>query len=129
MKKEQKKGIRNLVLIFLFFIVCFAAYKKDKQIKQKDIVYGCRTHLIERKLNDEQKIGRKIFNSYCSVCHKLDKYILGPKLKDVSKNDWLKFQKKRVIRKDSIYNHELFFSEESIVLDSISLDYLWKYLH
>ncbi|WP_196886471.1 c-type cytochrome [Aureivirga sp. CE67] len=131
MNKEQKRGLLNLVLILIFFVICFAACERDRLINRTDIVYGCGTYLVERELNNEQKIGTKIFNSNCAACHKFDKKLIGPKLENVSKESWQRFQNLEITNKDSVnyHYHRFFFQNDKTHLDSTSLNRLWQYLH
>ncbi len=48
---------------------------------------------INLSAQGDAKNGKKLFNSNCAACHKLDKDLVGPKLRDITEkrtNEWLK---------------------------------------
>lgn len=60
----------------------------------------CGTHLVSPPLDEEAKAGKQLFNANCAACHKLDKNLTGPFLRNINERftteDIIKF-----IRKDT----------------------------
>lgn len=48
-----------------------------------DELIGCGVVDYINPVDKEKKTGRKLFNVNCASCHKLDKYITGPALRNI----------------------------------------------
>lgn len=102
--------MKAAISIFVFIISAGAAilfyinaeeqqYAAALAIKEKP-QFICGTYYMSPPLNEEAKAGKQLFNANCAACHKLDKNLTGPYLRNINERftteDIIKF-----IRKDT----------------------------
>ncbi|MGV3697638.1 c-type cytochrome [Flavobacterium sp.] len=84
------KNILKLVLVFIIFTTIVSSYllleNKDQKAVQFEPVSQSFCGTMSETVNDPNtQEGKRIFNSNCAACHKLDAFATGPALRDISK--------------------------------------------
>ena len=72
-----------LILSIVIALYVFSLKSDNSIVQTQETVMFCGT--VEPALADKAIEGKKIFNTNCAACHKLDKLMTGPALRGVSK--------------------------------------------